>query len=96
MDTTSHSVASSHRESTDWKDLASRESGGLEISLLWCAPTGQTKVTVNDRRSGEEFELPVKGGDALAAFYHPFAFMARPSVPAVEQQRDSHDLQLQR
>ena len=96
MDTTTQSVSPTRRGSTDWTDLASRESGGLEISLFWCASTDETKVTVVDRRSGEEFELPVEGADALAAFYHPFAFMARQGSSLSEADRDSLQLQLQR
>jgi hypothetical protein len=57
-----------------WIDLASRESDGLEVTLLWSRPTGRVKVAVTDSKLGEEFELAVAGADALAAFHHPFAY----------------------
>ena len=38
-------------------------------------PTG-VKVAVADARLDEQFEFDVAGADALAAFYHPFAYAA--------------------
>jgi hypothetical protein len=78
-----------------WTELASRGNDGLEISLLWCKSTDQVKVTVADSRCDEEFELDVAGADALAAFYHPFAFAAGRGVCFGDALRESHDLQLQ-
>ena len=49
---------------------------GLEISLLWSKTTDRVKVAVADARLDEQFEFDVAGADALAAFYHPFAFAA--------------------
>ena len=60
----------------DWRELASRDGDGLEISLLWSKAAGRVKVTVADSRLDESFELDIAGADALAAFHHPFAYAA--------------------
>ena len=62
--------------STDWKELASRGTDGLAVSLLWSKATDRVRVTVADERFGEEFDLDVPGAHALAAFQHPFAYAA--------------------
>jgi hypothetical protein len=61
---------------TDWIDLADRAGDGLEVTLLWSRLTGSVKVTVHHVASGRRFELDAPGAQALAAFYHPFAFAA--------------------
>ena len=58
----------------DWRELASRDGDGLEISLLWSKAAGRVKVIVADSRLDESFELDIAGADALAAFHHPFAY----------------------
>ena len=60
----------------DWKELASRGTDGLSVSLLWSKATDRVRVTVADPRFDEEFGLDIPGGHALAAFYHPFAYAA--------------------
>jgi len=57
-----------------WTDLADRDSDGLEVMLLWNRASGRFTVTVADSKLGESFELDVAAADALAAFYHPFAY----------------------
>ena len=79
----------------DWRELASRESDGLAVSLLWNAATDQVKVTVADSRLDHDFELHVAGADALAAFYHPFAFAAAEGMSFEFADRESLDLQPQ-
>ena len=72
-------MSAAHRQlatATDWRELTSRESDHLEVSLLWSKSTNQVKVTVADLNSDEEFEFDVPGADALDAFDHPFAFAA--------------------
>jgi hypothetical protein len=80
---------------TDWRELASRDSDGLEVSLHWSKSTGRVKVAVADSRCDEEFELDIAGADALAAFHHPFAFAAGRGVCFGDALRESNDLQLQ-
>lgn len=60
----------------DWRELASRGTDGLAVSLLWSKTRDRVRVTVADDRSGEEFDLDVPGAHALPAFYHPFAYAA--------------------
>ena len=60
----------------DWSELALRETDGLVVSLHWSRSTNQVKVVVVDTKLEDWFELDVAGSDALAAFYHPFAFAA--------------------
>jgi hypothetical protein len=53
------------------------------------------KVTVADSRLDHDFELNVRGADALAAFYHPFAFAAAEGMAFEFADRESLDLQPQ-
>jgi hypothetical protein len=80
---------------TDWKELASRDSDGLAVSLLWNPATDAVKVTVADSRLDHDFELHVSGADALAAFHHPFAFAASEGMTFEFAERESLDLQPQ-
>jgi hypothetical protein len=80
---------------TEWSELASRENDGLAVSLLWNRATNDVKVTVADSRLDEEFELDVAGAEALAAFYHPFAYAADRGLGFGDALDASFDLQLQ-
>ena len=76
MNTSHVTTPATPAASNGWTELASRDSNGLAVSLLWSKATGRVKVTVVDDRLGEEFDFKVAAADALAAFYHPFAYMA--------------------
>ena len=80
---------------TTWKELAGRENEGLEISLLWNKSADRLKVAVADARLDEKFEFDVASADALAAFYHPFAYAADRGLGFGRAMRDSLDLQPQ-
>ena len=80
---------------TTWKELAGRENEGLEISLLWNKSADRLKVAVGDARLDEKFEFDVASPDALAAFYHPFAYAADRGLGFGCAMRDSLDLQPQ-
>jgi hypothetical protein len=59
------------------RELDSRASDGVEITLLWNELTGQVAVSVSDPRNGEEFELVVDPDEsALDVFNHPYAYAA--------------------
>ena len=60
----------------DPREIAHRASDGLEVALLWSKATDGLTLSVTDARNGDFFELPVEREQALAAFYHPFAFAA--------------------
>ena len=80
---------------SQWKELATRETDGLTVSLVWSSETGAVKVTVADSRLDHDFELHVRGADALAAFYHPFAFAAAEGLTFELADRETLDLQPQ-
>jgi hypothetical protein len=80
---------------TDWKELASRGTDGLAVSLLWSKATDQVRVTVADERFDAEFHLNVPGACALDAFYHPFAFASGRGLCFGDAMRASLDLQPQ-
>jgi hypothetical protein len=79
----------------DWRELASRGSDGLAVSLLWSKATDRVRVTVADERFDEQFDLDVPGAHALAAFYHPFAYAAVRGLDFGCAMRESLDLQPQ-
>jgi hypothetical protein len=58
------------------RELASRDSDGVTVVLLWQPSEDAVTLTVSDSRDGEHFELPVASNRALEAFYHPFAYAA--------------------
>ena len=82
-------------ELSNWRELASRESDGLAVTLLWNPATDRVVVVVADSRLDDEFELHPAGADALAAFNHPFAFAASEGVPFGVAAHASSDLQPQ-
>ena len=62
------------------EELATRTSGGIEISLRWRRAENRLFVVVSDPASEEIFELPARGDNALDVYYHPFAYMAGPKA----------------
>ena len=56
------------------RELAVRETDGIEVTLLWYAEADQVAVTVDDRRLGVRFEVPVARDRAMHAFEHPFTY----------------------
>jgi len=65
------------------RELAHRAGDGLEIVLLWDEGDGLLRVVVDDSRTGQSFELTTgDGGQALDAFYHPFAHAAAGGLKA--------------
>jgi hypothetical protein len=94
MNASQTTIATSATHS-DWRELASRDTDGLEISLLWSKAADRVKVTVADSRLDESFELDIAGADALAAFHHPFAYAASRGLGFADERRESLDLQTQ-
>jgi hypothetical protein len=90
-----HLTAETAAAIDDWRELSSRDGNGLEISLLWSKAAGRVKVTVADSRLEESLELDIAGGDALAAFYHPFAYAAGRGFGFGDPLSESFDLQTQ-
>ena len=65
------------------RELDARKFDGIEVRLLWDADLDQTSVSVNDARTGEEFQFPVPGEDAMEAFHHPYSYAAHLGEMAV-------------
>ncbi len=58
------------------RELAYRESDGLQVSLLWWKADNSLSVSVVDSLAAEVFDVPVDGHDALDVFDHPYAYAA--------------------
>ncbi len=58
------------------RELAARESDGINVRLLWHPVENALTVSVEDARVGDRFRLAVAPERALDAFYHPFAYAA--------------------
>jgi len=58
------------------RELAHRAADGIHVTLWWHPADESVSVAVDDRRTGERFQLPVPGKQALFAFRHPLAFAA--------------------
>jgi hypothetical protein len=58
------------------RELASRTSDGIEVTLYWTKATNRITVAVRDSHIDETLEFDVAGGDALDAFNHPYAHAA--------------------
>jgi hypothetical protein len=58
-------------------ELASRETNGITVRLLWSRGTNVVTVTVDDATNGDHFELVLDEHDlVLDVFHHPFAHAA--------------------
>jgi hypothetical protein len=58
------------------RELDRRIGDGSEVSLLWDARTKGVSVDVTDTRQGGSFAFAVQPGDAVEAFWHPYAYVA--------------------
>jgi hypothetical protein len=64
------------------RELAQRLSGADEVLLLWHPDTDQVELVLRDLASGADFRIEIAPGDAIDAFYHPYAYAAaRESFP---------------
>lgn len=64
-------------------ELDYRESGWLEVSLLWDRDTDVLVVAVRDAATGESFEITVESNaHALDVFHHPYAYAPEPEIPS--------------
>ena len=58
-------------------ELASRETNGITVRLLWSRATNLVTVAVDDAANDDYFELVLDESDrALDVFHHPFAHAA--------------------
>jgi hypothetical protein len=59
------------------RELAQRLSGTDEVLLLWHPDSERVELSVRDVATGAGFHLEVARGNAIDAFYHPYAYLAR-------------------
>jgi hypothetical protein len=57
------------------RELDCRMSDGFRVRLLWNPEDGRITVAVDDTKTGDAFELPVRDRQrALDVFRHPYAY----------------------
>jgi hypothetical protein len=59
------------------RELAQRLSGTHKVLLLWHSEGDRVELSVRDLATGAGFHMEVAPGDAIDAFYHPYAYAAR-------------------
>jgi hypothetical protein len=67
------------------RELAQRQTGTVEVLLLWHPELDQVELSVRDSATDVSFHLRVAPGDAIDAFYHPYAYAARPASRRVDR-----------
>jgi hypothetical protein len=74
------------------RELAQRQTGSVEVRLLWDAETDRVEVFLHDSATDVGFHVDVAPGDALDAFYHPYAYAPEhATAPRVVQAEEAHD-----
>ena len=64
-------------------ELDYRESGWIEVSLLWDRGSDELIVSVRDKATDESFEIAVENNaHALDVFHHPFAYAPETAAPS--------------
>jgi YD repeat-containing protein len=63
------------------RELAHRNSGGIEVTLYWNADDNSTSVDVFHAATKETLHFAVPRERALDAFYHPFAHANTTRIP---------------
>jgi hypothetical protein len=61
----------------DARELDSRSSDGIDVTLLWSAQANRVWISVVDEKSGDWFEQDVHPALAQDAFQHPYAYANR-------------------
>jgi len=67
-------VAPGRSLSAPGRELAQRQTGSVEVRLLWHADADRVEVALHDSATDAGFHVDVEPGDALDAFYHPYAY----------------------
>jgi hypothetical protein len=49
----------------------------IDVLLLWLPEIDRVEVSVRDLATGAGFHIEVAPGNAIDAFYHPYAYAAR-------------------
>ena len=61
----------------DPRELASRSSDGIDVTLFWSQDADRVWISVVDEKTGAWFEQDVHPALALDAFRHPYAYANR-------------------
>jgi hypothetical protein len=61
-----------------YRELAHRVSGGIAVTLFWCADDNRTSVEIYHAATGQTLRFAVPPRHALDAFRHPFAHLPTP------------------
>ena len=69
--------AAGERTRVPTRELAQRLSGADEVLLLWYPEGDRVELAVRNLATGVGCQIEVAPGDAIDAFYHPFAYAAR-------------------
>jgi hypothetical protein len=59
------------------RELAHRRIGTAEVLLLWRPEIDRVAIYLYDSATDDGFHVEVAPGDALDAFYHPYAYAPR-------------------
>jgi hypothetical protein len=59
------------------RELAQRLSGTAEVLLFWHPEIDRLELSVQDSATGAGFHIEVAPANAIEAFYHPYAYVAR-------------------
>jgi hypothetical protein len=77
------------------RELDSRISDGIHVRLLWDPRDGRVSVALEDTKTSDAFELPVRDGErALDVFHHPYAYAAAGRGRATQPALTSDDVSL--
>lgn len=58
------------------RELCSRSSDGIEVSLLWSPDANDLRVAVVDVRLNKSFDFLVDAQHAMRVFHHPYPYAA--------------------
>jgi hypothetical protein len=61
----------------DTRELDSRSTDGIDVTLLWSKESNRIWISVVDEKNGDWFEQDVHPALALDAFQHPYAYANR-------------------
>jgi len=75
-----------HSSNRSARELAYRETDGIEVTLYWSPATNDVAVSVCDHRRGAYFVVSPDPADALDAFNHPYSYVTA-SVVHYEDER---------
>jgi hypothetical protein len=75
-------------------DLATRQSGSIEVALIYDRADQSLVVFVHDTLTGEELSLPVSGDEATEVYRHPYAYAHRAQSPPAPVERAPRRIRL--